>query len=235
MSEDYEESVDNFYVSWSDLVTLLLVFFVYLYSISEIDVVKFLEAQGSMSEEISVDGATNLIEDMKQEQAKLAEIKQEIDEYIQAESLQDVFSVDLIKDSLEINLGNVLLFELGESSLKPKAKVILVEMSKLFAKINSRIIIEGHTDNIPIKTEKYPSNWELSAARAASVVRYLVKKGVPEKSFLVVGYNQFSPLVPNTSNANRSKNRRVKLIVKTDPTQFKRQRIEPLDLGLDKE
>lgn len=211
-----EEDVENFYVSWSDLVSLLLVFFVYLYSISEIDIVKFLEAKESMQGGVIAETEKNLLEVLKLEQEKLKQIHEDITQFITEEKIQDVFSVELLEDRLELNMGNALLFGVGESSLKPKAESILSKLATMFKTSDSKIIVEGHTDNIPIHTATFPSNWELSSSRAASVVRFLSSKGVPEDKFVVIGYNQFSPLAPNTSEPNRAKNRRVKLTLKPD-------------------
>lgn len=208
---------DNFYISWGDLVSLLLVFFIYLFSISEIDVVKFLEASNSMQEEIvkvKIKDAT--MERLKIAQKKLQDIKTEVDNYIDAEELQEVLSAELFDDRLELRMGNVLLFEIGSADLKNKAKEVLGRIGGMFKSEQIKIIVEGHSDDIPISTAQFPSNWELSSARAASVVRFLTSIGVPEYQFLVMGYNQYSPLVPNNNPANRAKNRRVRIIIKPD-------------------
>jgi chemotaxis protein MotB len=215
--DNEESSVDNFYISWGDLVSLLLVFFVYLFSISEIDIVKFLEAKQSMRNEmveIAIEDVA--LKRVKLERKKLAEMKRKIEEFIMEESLQDVFSVEYIEDRLELNMGNAILFESGSADLKIRAQEILSKVGKLFVTSDSKIIIEGHTDDIPIKNDIYPSNWELSSARASSVVRYISSLGVPQQRFQAIGYNQYKPLVPNITMNNRAKNRRVKITLKPD-------------------
>jgi chemotaxis protein MotB len=211
-----ESNEDSFYVSWSDLVTLLLVFFVYLYSISEIDVVKFLEAAGSMSQEVNFDSDKNLLKTLHMEKEKLKQMKIDMDAFIEQEELNDVLSVAYTDEKLEINMGNVLLFELGSAELRDKAKVVLTKVSEVFNTSEGKIVVEGHTDDMPIATKQYPSNWELSSARASSVVRFLGLKQVKQDRFMVIGYNQFDPLVPNLNTVNRAKNRRVKITVKAD-------------------
>ena len=208
--------VDNFFVSWGDLVSLLLVFFVYLFSISEIDVVKFLEAQEAVGSELENPVKNDRLQRMKLEQEKLQEMQDKIEEYVETEELQDVVDIEYLDDRLELNFGNALLFQLGSSELKAKALEVMKEVSKITKEIESIIIVEGHTDNIPIKTDQYPSNWELSSARAASVVRAMINQGVPASRFVVMGYHQYKPLVPNSSPANRAKNRRVKITIKPD-------------------
>lgn len=211
-----EETEDSFFVSWSDLVTLLLVFFVYLYSISEIDILKFLEATGSMKEEVNLSSEQDLLATMQMEKEKLLQMQKDIEEFIEEEQLEEVFSVEYTNEKLELNLGNVLLFEQGSADLKTKAKQILSKVGELFKTTDGQIIVEGHTDDIPIKTKEYPSNWELSSARASSVVRFLGSRQVKESRFLVIGYNQYKPLAPNSNSQNRSKNRRVKITLRPD-------------------
>lgn len=211
-----EETEDSFFVSWSDLVTLLLVFFVYLYSISEIDILKFLEATGSMKEEVNLSSEQDLLATMQMEKQKLLQMKEDIEEFIQEEKLEDVFSVEYTNEKLELNLGNVLLFEQGSAELKTKAKQILAKVGELFKTTEGQIIVEGHTDDLPIKTKEFPSNWELSSARASAVVRFLGSRHVKEARFLVIGYNQYKPLAPNSNAVNRSKNRRVKITLRPD-------------------
>ena len=211
-----EETEDSFFVSWSDLVTLLLVFFVYLYSISEIDVLKFLEATGSMKEEVNLSSEQDLLATMQMEKEKLLQMQKDIEEFIQEEQLQEVFSVEYTNEKLELNLGNVLLFEQGAADLKTKAKQILAKVGEMFKTTDGQIIVEGHTDDLPIKTKEFPSNWALSSARASSVVRFLGSRRVKESRFLVIGYNQYKPLAPNSNATNRSKNRRVKITLRPD-------------------
>jgi chemotaxis protein MotB len=220
MSDDLIEETDNFYVSWSDLVTLLLVFFVYLYSISEIDVTKFLEAQESMNSSLDLKMDMEKLELIMLEKQKLKQMMVSMQAFIEKEDLEDVFNVTYENDKLEINMGNQLLFELGEASLRSQAKMVLARVAQMFMQSQSQIIVEGHTDDLPIHTEMYPSNWELSTARAASVVRFLAGNDVEEGRFIVIGYNMYSPLVPNDSSESRAKNRRVKITLKPDMEQI---------------
>ena len=214
--EENEADADNFFVSWGDLVTLLLVFFVYLFSISEIDVIKFLEAKDALGSKMDNPVQSEKIEKMKLEQEKLQEMQEKLEEYIETEELEDVVDIEYLDDRLELNFGNALLFTTGSSELKKKALEVMTEVSNITKEINSIIVVEGHTDNIPIKTDQFPSNWELSSARAASVVRSMIAKGVPARRFVVIGYHQYKPLVPNNSVQNRAKNRRVKITIKPD-------------------
>ena len=111
-------------------------------------------------------------------------------------------------------MGNQLLFELGSAELRDQAQSVLSKVAQMFNQTQSQIIVEGHTDDLPIHTEQFPSNWELSSARASSVVRSLSSQHVDQGRFLVLGYNMYEPLVPNDSVENRAKNRRVKITLK---------------------
>jgi chemotaxis protein MotB len=185
--DDFEEA-DNFYVSWSDLVTLLLVFFVYLFSISEIDIIKFLEAKESLNKSIDMKTDMDKLELIMLEKQQLKEMLVSMQAYIEKEKLENVVNVAYTDDDLEINMGTQFLFELGSAELR--------------------------AHDLPIHTEQFPSNWELSSARASSVVRFLSSQRVNESRFLVLGYNMYAPLVPNDSVDNRAKNRRVKITLK---------------------
>jgi len=210
---EFEES-DSFYVSWSDLVTLLLVFFVYLFSISEIDITKFLEAKESLNNSIDIKTDMDKLELIMIEKQKIKQMMVSMQEYIEKEKLENVINVSYTDDKLEINMGNQLLFELGSAELRDQAQSVLSKVAQMFNQTQSQIIVEGHTDDLPIHTEQFPSNWELSSARASSVVRSLSSQHVDQGRFLVLGYNMYEPLVPNDSVENRAKNRRVKITLK---------------------
>ncbi len=214
--------VENFYISYADMITLLLIFFVYLFSISEIDPVKMAQAVNSVRNEIVKDASANtslstqLVKKLEMEQQNLQHMQKDIQQYISENGLQDVVSVQYKDGQLNLNLGDAVLFERGQAALKPQALNVLGKLGNLFRKGDSKIVVEGHTDNIPIQSTVFPSNWELSSARASSVVRYMESLGISSSRFTIIGYNQFKPIAPNTSEANRVKNRRVKITLKPD-------------------
>lgn len=254
MAKKFHTEVENFYVSYSDMVTLLLIMFIYFFSISKIDPVKFEEVKSALKSEIRGDGGGNGeqplgatkqtpskskdiksgdegdmksavktslspsdIKHLEEEKKKLSEMKGEIETLIDKKGLGDKVNVQFTQGQLILKMGDAILFENGQAILRPEARVVLGEIGGLFLKSDSHILIEGHTDDIPIKGGLYPSNWELSSARASSVVRFLEGLGVNSNRFTVMGYNSFQPVAPNTSAENRSQNRRVvlKLTVNT--------------------
>jgi chemotaxis protein MotB len=214
--------VENFYISYSDMITLLLIFFVYLFSISEIDPLKLAQAVNSVRNEIVKETNPNtslnaqLVKKLELEQQKLQQMQKDIQHYITENGLQDVVSVQYKDGQLDLNMGDAVLFERGQANLKPQALNVLGKLGNLFRKSDSKIVVEGHTDDIPIQSTVFPSNWELSSARASSVVRYMESFGVKANRFTIIGYNQFKPIAPNNSEANRVKNRRVKITLKPD-------------------
>jgi chemotaxis protein MotB len=109
-------------------------------------------------------------------------------------------------------LSSPILFDSGRSELKTSSYPIMHEVAALIKDIPNRIVIEGHTDNQPVNTSEFKSNWELSAARAFSVVRYFIEKEKLDPERLAgLGYGEYRPLLANDSEDNRSKNRRVEV------------------------
>lgn len=221
----------TFWVSFADMLTLLMIFFLYLFSISEINTDKLRQASNSINQEIDVKkidkSESEKIKKLRQEKQRLAEMNTAISAYITENHLESVLSVNFWDDRLELNMGNALLFGVGDATLRPQAQDVLSKVGTMFSQSNSKIIVEGHTDDAPISTGIYPSNWELSSARAAAVVRFLSESGVNPSRFVVIGYNQYMPLVSNSSESNRAKNRRVKIVLKADLEHLKLSQQDP--------
>lgn len=117
-------------------------------------------------------------------------------------------------EGLHITLKDNILFDTGRAEINPRAFPLLDRMAVKLAKLPNSIRIEGHTDNVPIKTELYPSNWELSVARAVNVLKYLVKAGgIAPSRMSAVGYGNSRPLMPNDSLRHRAQNRRVEFVL----------------------
>jgi chemotaxis protein MotB len=113
---------------------------------------------------------------------------------------------------IRVVMEEPILFDSGDWRLKPKAKYFLHKLAQTLKGIPQQIVVEGHTDSIPMRSSRMMSNWELSAARASSVVDYLVKKeNIPPERLSAVGYGQFKPVAPNDTPENRALNRRVEI------------------------
>lgn len=110
-------------------------------------------------------------------------------------------------------LPDKVLFESGSAQLRPAASTLLNPLAAILRIEPNSVRVEGHTDNVPIHTSEFPSNWELSSARAASVVRYLIQHGVTSKHLSAAGFADTQPVAPNTTSSGRAKNRRIEIIV----------------------
>ncbi len=210
--QDSEDTSVLFFVSLSDLVMLLLIFFIYLYSISTIDAEKFAQTAEALSSNPKT--TKDIVKEIVEKQKEVTKMSTEIQTYLKEQELENVVSVQLINQELVLNLGDSLLFDVGSAELKPKAQEVLRNIGKKFLTSKNDIIVEGYTDDVPINTFQFPSNWELSSARASSVVRYLMTMGIEGARFTAVGYDQYYPVKPNNSAENRAKNRRVKITLK---------------------
>lgn len=142
------------------------------------------------------------------------ELYDKVREAIQKNDLQSSVSIKNDSVGVIIELKDNILFEIGSGEIKENSKPILDKLNKLIASFPNEIMVEGHTDNIPIKNYKYDSNWELSTARAVNVLRYFVevKKQNPAK-FTAAGYGEYKPISPNDSEDHRAKNRRVNIVI----------------------
>ena len=113
-----------------------------------------------------------------------------------------------------IALPNDILFDSGKTAVKAEGKAALEKVAQVLATVPDRdFLVAGHTDNVPIKTREYPSNWELSTARAVEVVRFLITKGMSGKVLSAAGFAEFDPVAPNDSEANKGQNRRIEIVL----------------------
>jgi chemotaxis protein MotB len=133
-------------------------------------------------------------------------------------NIPDVAQVELISDrAVRITMTNDLLFETGKAQLKDKAKVLLADVASVLKQTPYMINVVGHTDNVPIHTAEFPTNWELSAIRACVVARYMSENlNIPGERFFISAHSYFQPIKPNDTPVNRAENRRVEIIVTKD-------------------
>lgn len=206
------EKADRWSVSWSDLMMTMFILFVILY----------VYQAGNRELEFGPGPGDNYISD--QGSGRIADVniqKQPSDIYDQArEAIHDEFvkdsaSVELVPEkAVRIVLAGDLLFDLGRADLKTEARWRLRQLARVLNENSFVINVIGHTDDMPNHSRQYPTNWELSTARACAVARYLIEEeGVEEDRFFVSGYSWHRPLVPNTTAHNRSLNRRVEIIL----------------------
>jgi len=140
-----------------------------------------------------------------------------IDQALMAFTAEPGINVRYSNQGTHITFEDFLLFSFGKADINPGGLAFLEKMAALIQKIPYPVRVEGHTDNVPIHTVRYPSNWELSIARAVSVVKYFAESGrINPQRLSAVGDGQTRPLVPNDSPANRTRNRRVEIVLATE-------------------
>lgn len=126
---------------------------------------------------------------------------------------QNLISVKRDKDWVEVEINTSILFGSGSAGLQPAAMPVMRTLAKILGEKKYNIQVEGFTDNVPIRTEAFPSNWELSAARAASVVRVFADDGVSPQRLAAIGFGEHRPIADNNTEDNRKKNRRVRVVI----------------------
>ena len=213
-------------VTYGDIMTLILCFFVLFFSFSTIDVVKFkdviVEMQGALgvlSGGPMVLNLGDIPESMISENPtasiqRMMAIQKEIENNIKEENLEDSVKTSLDERGLVVSFTDTALFDIGKADIKPQIKPILDVISERLVVIDNNVRVEGHTDPTPIHTPQFPSNWELSTARANAIIHYFIEvNGVAPDRLSAAGYAFYHPVVPNTTLENRAKNRRVDVII----------------------
>jgi chemotaxis protein MotB len=201
-------------MTFGDMMALLLTFFVLLIGISSPDPGKFDKAMKSIADALGaapVSTETLMVAE-KESEASFKNLGSQVKEIINEGNMQDVVQVEITEKGIVLNIVGGALFRSGGARVSRDMKPLLLTVSDMVKKLPYKIIVEGHTDNTPTRTARYPSNWELSAARAATVVRVMVEGGVAADRFSAIGYAEFRPLYAQTK-ANRAKNRRVEIII----------------------
>lgn len=225
--KEEKENAQEWLTTYSDMVTLLLCFFILLFSFSEIDAQKFrtimssfqggtgvLESGSAMDipEELEGDVNVNADED------ELKELKDVIEEYAKNIGMEDEITLKIEQRGLAIRFMDSVFFDSGKAEIKSESKEILHYMAELLNKKEFKgkfIKIEGHTDSDPIVySTTYPTNWELSSTRATNVLRYLIEsEGIDGDRVSSSGYSFYRPVASNNTKENKAKNRRVDIVI----------------------
>jgi chemotaxis protein MotB len=159
-------------------------------------------------------GMNVLATDFKNPQFLSDDLQKQLRSALRTAKARGVAQITEGESSVKITLPGNVLFALGSAHLKEEAFPILDEVRDVISKTSHRVIVSGHTDDLPIRTAQFPSNWELSAARAGSVIRYFLSEGeIDPTRFAAVGMADTRPREPNDSEKNRAKNRRVEIAI----------------------
>jgi chemotaxis protein MotB len=150
-----------------------------------------------------------------EDQAQLEKVANDLDQVLAPYIQDDLIKVKRDKAWVEVEMKSGLLFQSGNANLSLEAIPMLGKLANIFKSIPNTVHVEGHTDNKPISTRDFLSNWELSAARAASVVHQLTKEGVDPMRMAAVAYGEYHPIAGNDSEEGRNKNRRVTIVLQS--------------------
>jgi chemotaxis protein MotB len=221
-----EEGAPSWVITFGDMMSLLLTFFILLFSMSEIEVEKFREAAKSLHEgfgESTVDLGdappvtptdTTFIEvpvgpDAAEE--KLDEIASLLQQFVEDNGLEQNLVVDRSEDGVYLQIRDVALFHPGDADIEESTAWIVERLGQITLNVNVPVTVAGHTDNVPINSSRFQSNWELSAARAAGVARALVAMGHDPDDVRVTAFGEYRPIDTNETAEGRARNRRVEL------------------------
>jgi chemotaxis protein MotB len=214
-----EEGAPLWMTTYSDMVTLLLTFFVLLLSFSTVEKKKFEEAlvsikdaMGILEKQMSV--VQKPVDKIVSPQIRFENsVERAVKNLQEIPELRDEISFEKDDEGVHVRISNPLLFNSGEAELRTSSRSVLDTVGSVLAENIYKIVIEGHTDNVPINNDDYHSNWELSAARAVSLVEYFIGSGMAPHRFQAVAYGEYQPLAENTTNEGRATNRRVEIFI----------------------
>ena len=231
--QHHEEHADeSWLLPYSDMLTLLLALFIVMFAMSKVDSEKFKK----ISQEFNVvfAGGTGALQDsgasgtansasnstaaneanMIVEQDTMAKIKSSLEADIKSEGYADKIKVDLTGEGLNISIQDTVIFKSGEAEVLSEFNPVIIKISNMIKDLDNEIRISGHTDNVPIKNEKFRSNWDLSYMRASNVMNFMVDicHLAPAK-FSIQAYGEYRPKFDNSTEAGRAKNRSVDILL----------------------
>jgi len=229
--QHHEEHADeSWLLPYSDVLTLLLALFIVMFAMGQTDAAKFkamseqfniifaggsgiLESDGNSVAPTGASG-TEALTNTQIEENTMSEIKSTLEAEIATEGYSDRVKVGLSSEGLEISIQDAVLFNSGDAEILKDVSPLLAKISNMITGLDNEIKIVGHTDNVPIKNDKFRSNWDLSSTRAVNVMNLMVSTGKihPEK-VSIQAYGQYMPKVSNDTEAGRAQNRRVEIFI----------------------
>lgn len=239
-----KSSHERWLVSYADFITLLFGFFVVMYSVSQVSEQKYRVLSETLSNVF--EGNTTRPVDMQvtdngnplDQQGRVSGLSPDInlvDTEVLAQDLEDALihlvqpgqlRISATEEWVQIDLNANLLFDSASADPKPEARELFRQIAAKLAPFDNEIEVSGHTDDRPIRTARFQSNWELSSARASSVVRLLTEDGLKPQQLSAVGYGEYRPVADNATEEGRATNRRVVLMVARHPVE---RQVVPLD------
>lgn len=210
-------------LTYGDIITLLMIFFVLLFSTSKVSQEKFDQVAQSINQSLNRPGPDPKVADTVI--TPLAEAQTILEQLIKAEGLEQKMTTKRTRAGLMIELSSNSFFDSGSADVRSSMFKTLQDLSHVIQNLPTndyRVEIEGHTDNVPIKTARFPSNWELSAMRSINVLHIFEETGLPKDRIIATAFAETKPKVANTNARgvdlpeNQAKNRRVVVYIKND-------------------
>ena len=228
------QGAPSWVMTFADLVTLLVVFFILLFAMGSIEEEKWKQMKSSLkdalgqenipeagiregldviNERVLDETTIHAVDEVGAMVAKeVEEIASEVEEFVFKNKLAGKVEVSSDERGAIVTLSDTVMFPPGKSRMTYTGDEIIKQVFDILKQFSYQVKIEGHTDNVPMNTQQYPSNWELSAARAAEVARKLVKAGFNPTNLSIEAFAQYRPKVPNDSRQGRATNRRIEIV-----------------------
>ncbi len=214
------------YLTFSDLMALLVGFFILLFGFSSLQAGRFEKVAGSMREAFGGEAQATLSAAPLIEAAPAplrpilgpdrAAIYERAQTLLSGQEVGPFVTVNLEEDGVRLRVDGAVLFAGGGVALRPEALPFLDRVARLATAAGGTVTVEGHTDDAPVHSDAFPSNWELAGARASAVVRGLVARGLPASRLEAVAYADTRPVAPNRTEEGRRRNRRVEILIHTE-------------------
>ncbi|MDW8433411.1 MAG: OmpA family protein [Aquificaceae bacterium] len=222
-----EEVSEKWAIPYADFLTLLLCLFIALFAMAQAGkqaAMEYAQAfarafgmrlvpfQETLPKQILPEPVLKRAEPTERGK-KIQKQLQELQETLKRLGLEGEFKIAFEAIGIRLILQERLLFEPGSAEIKPTTRPILDKLYEIIKDLNNPVEVEGHTDNIPISTERFPSNWELSTSRAGTIVRYFIAKGINPERLKASGYADTRPIASNVTPEGRAQNRRVEIVI----------------------
>lgn len=222
-----EEVSEKWAIPYADFLTLLLCLFIALFAMAQAGkqaAMEYAQAfakafgmrlvpfQESLPKQILPEPVLKRAEPTEKGK-RIQRQLQELQEMLKKLGLEGEFKIAYEAIGIRLILQEKLLFDPGSADIKPEMRPVLDKIYDIIKDLPNPVEVEGHTDNIPISTERFPSNWELSGARASSIVRYFISRGINPERLKASGYADTRPLVSNATPEGRAQNRRVEIVI----------------------
>ncbi len=197
---------------------MLLGLFILLYASSNIDVTKYQKIISAMGNYFGSDYSGQpkgkYISAGNSDEPNLISLKDKVNALIQENDIQKDVSIIETERGITVRILDDILFNSGSDEIKTYSKIILRKIAGILKNLPNDIRIEGHTDNVPVNSNQFPSNWHLSVARATNTAYYLMmNEGLPQERVSIVGYSEFNPVASNLTPEGRANNRRVDIVI----------------------